>query len=61
MLLVSLENTTTVLHPGKHQIHLVSGVEGPTCGLVPLGKKNQVHFSWSRIVSFHFRVLARAL
>lgn len=29
---------TTMLHPGKHIIQLTQGIEGPTCGLIPLGK-----------------------
>ncbi|KAG2194566.1 hypothetical protein INT47_006525 [Mucor saturninus] len=36
-ILVSDENLTMLLDKGKHQIHCQSALEGPTCGIMPIG------------------------
>jgi thiamine pyrophosphokinase len=37
MVLLGGENVATLLTPGEHEMRPVRGVEGPTCGLLPVG------------------------
>lgn len=39
IVLLGDESTSCILEgPGEHAIHLISGVEGKSCGLLPIGK-----------------------
>ena len=39
IVLMDNENMACLLSPGKHDLLLIKGIEGPTCGLLPVGGK----------------------
>jgi len=39
IVLMDNENIACLLSPGKHELLLIKGIEGPTCGLLPIGGK----------------------